>query len=168
MLMNALSCMKGFFFPFQKPGVDHQGPLPQQESPRELEWVISSLGQCWGLSDLVLIEIPLSVRFSLKTLKQWLRCGNESHANSWKPCNVSNRFSHLERPTCSVCGGEAEVSPEPPGQGPMFLGVHLEPWVLLRYAGTLQGWVEGNLFHIPLRKQAFRNQQDFVPDILKF
>ena len=59
-------------------------------------------------------------------------------------------------------------SPEPGGQGPTFLGVHLEPWLLLRHTGTLQGWVEGNLFHILLRKQVFRNQQDFVPEILKF
>lgn len=35
--------------------------------------------------------------------------------------------SHLERQTGSVCRGEAEVSPEPPGQCRTLVGAHLEP-----------------------------------------
>lgn len=75
--------------------------------------------------------------------------------------------SHLEGQTGSVCSGEAEVSPEPPGQCRTLVGAHLEPWLLLwlliasdTFACSFRGELGVIYFRILLRKQAFHNQQN--------
>lgn len=61
-----------------------------RKAPWELQWAITFSGLCWQLSDLVLIELPLFVRLSLKTEKKndwgkWLIW----HLNYWEAWNDS-------------------------------------------------------------------------------
>ena len=170
----------GLLFPFQKWGSGSPGSRVASLNRKAPEnWGESSLSRGNAGSSVLwcYLKFSFSWDFPWRCGNKWLGEGGGEMNNTITPERlemIPYVSSHLESQTGSVCSGEAEVSPEPPGQCRMLVGAHLEPWLLLwlliasdTFAHSFRGELGVIYFHILLRKQAFHNQQNFIPHILK-